>query len=405
MLSIVLILAILSVVNAGCDNQCSGHGVCGQRGVCECYDNWGMGFSRDSGDCSERVCPFEFAWVDKPNEVGLHHQYAECSARGICQRDSGECECFPGYEGKACQRTGCPNECSGHGQCAYIEDLPLHPSHHDAPYRDTKGYFYETESSTYLYNGWDEMKTRGCICDPEYGDVDCSKRLCQHATDVMDQRDDMTTGYLHHSQGYIDDAVAQYHTQTISFVGNSDTGTPEKYATGGETFALKFISKLNESFVTHPIVMPAGTAGSECLDFILQVQTALLKLPNKVIDGVHVSAACDDFNDGTGAANNLHVDAAGAGYITTLNVTFTGMSVQGKQNMLVPVTRMCGDGCTPKLTGLELLPRTMNVTETITSDFNSYECGNRGKCDYSSGICSCFEGYTGLACNIITSLV
>lgn len=151
--------------------------------------------------------------------------------------------------------------------------------------------------------------------------------------------------------------------------------------------------------------MPAGTAGSECLDFILQVQTALLKLPNKVIDGVHVSAACDDFNDGTGAADNLHVDLSGAGYITTLNVTFTGMSVQGKQNMLVPVTRMCGDGCTPRLTGLELLPRTMNVTETITSDFNSYECGNRGKCDYSSGICSCFEGYTGLACNIITSLV
>merc|ERR1719502_1128137 len=63
--------------------------------------------SHDSGDCSERICPFEFAWVDTPDKLGNHHKYAECANRGICDRESGECECFPGYEGKGCARTTC----------------------------------------------------------------------------------------------------------------------------------------------------------------------------------------------------------------------------------------------------------------------------------------------------------
>ena len=36
---------------------------------------------------------------------------------------TGVCECFPGYEGKVCQRSSCPNTCSGHGRCEYIENL------------------------------------------------------------------------------------------------------------------------------------------------------------------------------------------------------------------------------------------------------------------------------------------
>lgn len=32
------------------------------------------------------------------------HYYMECSNKGICNRDSGVCECFDGYEGSACQR-------------------------------------------------------------------------------------------------------------------------------------------------------------------------------------------------------------------------------------------------------------------------------------------------------------
>merc|ERR1712146_809924 len=36
-----------------------------------------------------------------------------------------------------------------------------------------------------------------------------------------------------------------------------------------------------------------------------------------------------------------------------------------------------------------------NVAETTKGTFESYECSNRGACDGSSGLCACYEGYSG----------
>merc|ERR1712065_36431 len=39
-----------------------------------------------------------------------------------------------------------------------------------------------------------------------------------------------------------------------------------------------------------------------------------------------------------------------------------------------------------------------NVAETTKGTFESYECSNRGACDGKSGLCACYEGYSGESC-------
>ena len=108
---------------------------------------------------------------------------------------------------------------------------------------------------------------------------------------------------------------------------------------------------------------------------------------------------------GVGGAMQIGSDLLPRHNYIYMNITFDGNNVQGPQHPLVVKDIQCGDGCTPRLTGLNLLPGSMNSTEIQLSDYNSYECGRRGKCDYTTGMCTCFSGYTGLSCNVITSLV
>ena len=375
-----LLLALTSQVQAGCDNQCSGHGTCGFDDICTCYDNWGVGLTHDSGDCSERVCPYEVAWIDTPTSGGLFHNYAECANRGICDRNTGECQCFDGYEGKGCQRTSCPNDCSGHGTCEYIEDMEFDQSWDSlliGVYRDTM--------ATYTYTNWDEHKIRGCVCDATYTDIDCSKRLCPHGTDVLDQRDNLIN-------------EAKYQKQTIRIIPSNNVEEIET-----KTFALTFKSRLNETFTTHPIVVPDLSAmgevliNSELAAFANDVRLALLKLPNRVIDGVTVVA------DGTAPADGATPDEI------EVIITFSGDAVQGQQHLLALESYVCDVGCTPKITGMNLQTRVgltpTQIEHVQLSDYNSYECGRRGKCDYNTGLCSCFTGYTGENCNMLTTLV
>lgn len=97
------------------------------------------------------------------------HYYMECSNKGICDRKTGECECFDGYDGTACQRASCPNDCSGHGTCETIAELA----------------FDEYEN---VYALWDADKTMGCACDSGYNGADCSARQCKVGVDPPLQR-------------------------------------------------------------------------------------------------------------------------------------------------------------------------------------------------------------------------
>ena len=381
MLTLILAIVFIASASAGCDNQCSGHGTCGIDGVCICYDNWGLGIGHLSGDCSERICPYDIAWADTPSEAGLQHTYAECSAQGICNRQTGECDCFGGYTGAACARMECPNDCSGHGSCKAIENLPFQAV--AADYSPT-GNFLGQSPMTFPYYGWDNNKIFGCLCDPAWGDYDCSKRLCEHGTDIMDHRLNMAAPQL-------------YQVQKLEFF--PATATSFLPTTG--TFSITFKSKTNETYTTLPIMLQVGTAGFS--NFLLDVRAALESLPNRVIDQVIVTGETVQLNSPFNSTQGT--DSTTFYGVLSLYISFTGSNVQGPQNLLTVDALACGDGCTPQLTGLALSAVLNSVTEVQLADYNSYECGRRGKCDYTTGICSCFSGYTGVACNIITALV
>jgi len=418
MYAIILLALLAAQVSARCDNGCSGHGKCSTDDVCVCHDNWGVGMSGDSGDCSERICPFELAWVDTPDANGRFHKYVECAGKGICDRDSGECECFKGYEGKGCQRTSCPNDCSGHGTCEYIEDI-LPTGHHN--FAVTSGSdalpgsgavstgdlsfgqdWLAAERYRRDYHGWDKRKIRGCVCDAQYHDSDCSKRMCPYGTDRLDRRlaDSLLTSEKHQIQRLVfapSNITGLNESAHDSSIYKWDGETHGIEVLEGQTFAISFRSKLNETFTTYPIVMNLY----DKVDLSNDIRLALLSLPNKVIDGVKVTVDLK----------------ANVGMI--VDVEFTGNGVQGAQHPLWVEAYECASGCTPKITGLDIDTEVKvfanydsfsgedgsGTGEHQLADQNSYECGRRGKCNYATGLCDCFSGYTGENCNTQTVLV
>jgi len=271
--------------SAECNNMCSGHGECGTNDQCTCYRNW------RGNDCSERTCQYGVAFVDtaqgdldhdgavgdsKPLNGGASiqavktqwapsstggtfeerfiglaaeeaHAYMECSNKGLCDRSSGECVCFDGYEGSACQRTVCHNSCSGHGICRNIVDKTNSLS----------------TTAKMDYQLWDGLKNQACVCDPGYAGVDCRERLCPKGADPLD-----------------DGKVYEVQTVTVGV-----TGTP------GGTFKLSYTDVFGETWVTTAITL--GTTDNSA-----DVKTALKGIPNSVIEDVGVTWA--DYNTGKG---------------------------------------------------------------------------------------------------------
>ena len=358
MIKTVLALALAAGVNAECPNACSGHGDCTNYDQCFCYRNW------ESADCSLRTCAFGLAHVDSPMgdldssadslsgpdktillgstkyPLGVTeqfpnmtsssgeeleqtaHYYMECSNKGICDRKAGECECFDGYEGNACQRASCPNECSGHGTCEHVKTLAA----------------LDFDN---LYDLWDAEMTMGCQCDPGYSGPDCSTKDCKYGIDPL----------------YVDDdATARVEGVTYRVKNHTVTkACPEDgKGTISGTYALKFYDVFGEDYTTMPIPHDANC---------YTVEDALDGLPNTVI--ADDSVVCHN-SDGRGLV--------GEGY----SLTFRGNPGYLKQ--LFVDTYLDGDR--PTVTGGIYGDLAVNVeifNEGMTGEFTDYfatQCQN-----------------------------
>merc|ERR1712048_420730 len=148
-------------------------------------------------DCSLMTCPKGTSWsqlivnADGSYDNAKHKPDVECSDGGKCDRATGECVCYPGYEGSACQRTVCPNDCSGHGTCRSNQDFAIDFS--EAVFKaQTTVDSSITVTSYYDYflvtydAAWDTAMQYGCLCDVGFRGVDCSLVECPTSYDPMD---------------------------------------------------------------------------------------------------------------------------------------------------------------------------------------------------------------------------
>jgi len=151
-----------------CDNHCSYHGTCEKNLNCNCYTGLDGEPLWTGPDCSLRMCPRDFAWVsNKAVNANDMHPWVECSNRGMCDRATGLCNCFPGYDGAACQRSTCPDDCNARGLC-WPE-------------------MYLAERASRVYSKpWDAMKAVGCICDSGYRGPACEFQECPSGADPLD---------------------------------------------------------------------------------------------------------------------------------------------------------------------------------------------------------------------------
>ena len=247
-------------------NACSGHGLCRLYDECSCEPNY------YGADCSLRVCPYDFAFVDTPagdlNHDGLvsgdayiipmntlgasnvpqyemfptdasrgfyqaqqdeAHFYMECSGKGTCDQATGQCVCFTGYTGSACQRSEsspvlnpllaisvtavaphsrlfanthpfvislflsicfcpagtCPGDCNGQGLCRTLREVATGALSRRAI--GGKGGNLELDGvrTAFDYSLWDADKHQMCVCDAGFDGIDCSQRTCPRGDDPL----------------------------------------------------------------------------------------------------------------------------------------------------------------------------------------------------------------------------
>lgn len=358
------------------------------------------------------------------------HFYAECSGKGLCNRESGTCECFAGYTGEGCTRTSCPNECSGHGVCNLVG-----------------------LSSAVTYSAWDAEKTQVCECDAGYQGIDCSQRICPMGDDPITRPWDGVVAQGFTEEFYYQALATTNNAEAEALMPNKAKQQPEiqifghlSEITSATPFALEFTTELGEKYVTTTFDLKTVTAKA--------IENALESLPNQVIQDVQVTRKEIDVAVFGSSFSSPTVSANTAGYPAVYQITFisnTGdvpalgfrdASTSSPTDTFVDLSTMITHntidaagkskavlmtyfgahamGLTASLktdktetafdgtwkvnyatgkSGIDLF-----ITEARQGTQENSECSNRGLCDYDTGLCKCFNGFTDDDCSVQNAL-
>eukprot|EP01038_Epipyxis_sp_PR26KG_P014657 gene14657-19692_t len=335
-LSFGLYLPLISAAiksRCGLNNACSGQGMCMiDSGQCDCFPGF-QGY-----DCSLRLCPAATGWVGTPSHnnsiASVHNQFAECSNMGICDRKTGICNCRKGFGGSACDTMLCPIT-SITPQSTGTGDKTLQCSNNGkcmslrevGRYQDFNTFIGYSE-----YAGWDADKIFGCVCDEGWEGISCQKKSCPKG-------DDPST-----------DGVDE--VQLIDCKCSTCRGG------------------LRLSFRAHQTLFIPCNASASLIEY--RIKQAFLTVSDLTIENVRGKTLCS---------------AEGS----TTMITFKYPTGPQHVMSLSVVGKLRGYPITIRSKGDYSLFDTSIYSVIGTKEH--VECSNNGLCDYKLGQCTCFSGY------------
>ena len=203
------------------------------------------------------------------------------------------------------------------------------------------------------YANWDKDSTTMCVCDTGFTGADCSLRICPKGDDPLTP-------------------VGQYRSVVIS------TGATSGLLAG----------YFNFKFLGESIRFPANSSAWQAEKCVTDLQS--------LANVEKVSCVRD-------AANP---DTLGANY----TITFVSYPVLPYENNIfshsgsASLNQMSCD--VSEMTNTGAVNPHCSIFDVANSGIYEYAmCSNRGLCDVSTGLCSCYGGFTGINCATSTQSV